>query len=74
LVGVAMSLSMVTLVLLLLLLLLLLLMLLMLLSTNSDKGILFQKDTDNTCSDFMVDNGLVVFPDNIDTEFLYQND
>jgi len=64
-----MLLSMVTLV-----LLLLLLMLLMLLSMSSNQGILFQKDADNMRSNFMVDNGLVVFPNDINTEFLYQND
>lgn len=50
--------------------LLLLLLLLVLLSTGSNLGILFRKNADGACGDFMVDDGLVVFADDVDTEFL----
>ena len=33
-------------------------------------GILLGKDTDDSCCDLVVDDRLVVFADNVDTEFL----
>jgi hypothetical protein len=50
--------------------LLLLLLKLVLFGTSSYESILFGKDTDDASSEFVVDDGLVVFPDDIDSEFL----
>jgi hypothetical protein len=53
-----------------LLLLLLKLVLLVLLGTSGYESILCGKDTDDASGDFVVDDGLVVFPDDINSEFL----
>lgn len=43
---------------------------LMLFGARGGLGVLFGEDTDDAGGDFVVDNGLVVFPDDVNTEFL----
>ena len=45
-------------------------MLLMVFCASRGQRILLEKDADDSGGDFVVDDGLVVFADDVDTEFL----
>ena len=53
-----------------LLLLLLKIVMLVLVGTSGYESILFGKDTEDASGDFVVDDGLVVFPNDINSELL----